>query len=181
MLMAYSDGSRRNSRRNSNTWATFTDLKLLRSQLLRRKSSGRWSGTRGADRKSSGRWSGAAGAAPTERAAADRAGRQGRRLKKEQRPMGRGERGGADSKSSSRWGGMMLPMGRGLIKAIRSARYLTFNEGNIAGGMPLKCQERGDCCLAPSQTAALPSSNTASDATHGGGGCRVRRARKKPK
>ena len=60
----------------------------------------------------------------------------------------------------------MLPMGRGLIKDNRSACHLTFNEGNIVGGMPLKCQELGHCCLAPSQTAALP---TASDATHGGG------------
>ena len=55
-------------------------------------------------RKSSGRWGEATGASGTERAAADGARGQGRRLRKEQRPMGRGERGGGDRKSSGRWG-----------------------------------------------------------------------------
>ena len=49
--------------------------------------------------------SGATGAAPKERAAADGARGQGRRLRKEQRPMGPGERGGGDRKNSCRWGG----------------------------------------------------------------------------
>jgi hypothetical protein len=44
------------------------------------------------------------GGGETKRAA-DGAGREGRRRKKEGRPMGRGERGGGERKRGGRWGG----------------------------------------------------------------------------
>ena len=67
-------------------------------------------------RKSSGRWGEATGASGKERAAADGARGQGRRVLKEQRPLGRGDRDSGDRKSSGRWG-----EARGAAQTARSA------------------------------------------------------------
>jgi hypothetical protein len=106
---------------------------------------------------------GARGEEAKQKGAADGAGRERRRRKKEGRPMGRGERGGGEGKRGSRWGGAKgaeanqrgaadgagrdgRPMGRGLYSGAdtkRGGRWGGQNHNLVRGAAP-KIRGSGD-------------------------------------